>query len=247
MCHSFIVICILKDRLKDVTVKQVVLRSNLDESKAEQLTDQKKTSMFRSVLSKPKKEEVHVHSLNLIYECITRVSGKYVADYYRSATHTISVDHNVREIVFGEGVFPIREKSKLSKTLGGKHSKNKIDLNLEEHVFIETSDEIYFDHHGDRTSFSIKLKSENLENYPKRVLDNSNTKIRKSEKKHDDLIDELLDVLKTPIKGDVRNITDEFTLDAVTEIYVPIFEARLVGPKKKVKILRIDAAQVKII
>ena len=237
----------MKDTLKDVDVKQVVLRSNLDETKAEQLIDQKKTSMFRSVLSKPKKKDVHVHSLKMVYECITCVSGKYTADYYRTIVHTISVDHNVREIVFGEGVFPIREKSKLSKTLGGKHSKNKIDLSLEEHVFIKISNELYFDHHGDQTSFSFKLKSEDLENYPKRILKSNDAKIRKSEKTHDTLINELLDSLKTPIQDEARDITDEFVLDKVTEIYVPIFEARLVGPKKKVKILRIDAAQVKII
>ncbi len=233
--------------MKDIDVKQVVVRSNIDESKAEKIVEQKKTSMFRSVLSKPKKEDVHVHSLNLRYECITRVSGKYAADYYRMTTHTISVDHNVREIIFGEGVFPIRDKSKLSKTLAGKHSKNKVDLPLEEHVFVQKSDEIYFDHHGEQTDFAIKLKSENLENYPKKILEDDNIKIFKPERTHDELVDELIRVLKIQLEDDAHDINDELVLDGIMEIYVPVFEARLVGPKKKIKIMRIDAARIKII
>jgi len=31
------------------------------------------------------------------------------------------------------------------------------------------------------------------------------------------------------------------------EIYIPIFEARLIGPKKRIKILRIDAIRKKIL
>lgn len=36
-------------------------------------------------------------------------------------------------------------------------------------------------------------------------------------------------------------------MDDITKIYVPIFEARLVGPKKKVKILRYDAVKKKLV
>jgi len=129
-------------------VKIVVLRKNIDELEAMEIVDQKKTKPFKSLLSRPKKEQVHVHSLKLYHECILMVSGKYIADYYRSATHTISVNHNVRDVVLDGGLFPIRSKSGFTKTLSGKRGKNKIDLKLEEHIFVEEEDELAFDHHG---------------------------------------------------------------------------------------------------
>ena len=46
---------------------------------------------------------------------------------------------------------------------------------------------------------------------------------------------------------EVRDLKDEFTINEISEIYVPIFEARLVGPKKKVELLRIDAVRKKIL
>ncbi|MEK0321113.1 MAG: hypothetical protein QQN61_08505, partial [Nitrosopumilus sp.] len=73
-------------------VKTVVLRKNIDEKEAMNIVEEKKTKPFKSLLSRPKNEDVHVHSLKLYYECILMVSGKYIADYYRKATHSISVD-----------------------------------------------------------------------------------------------------------------------------------------------------------
>ena len=45
----------------------------------------------------------------------------------------------------------------------------------------------------------------------------------------------------------IRELNDEFVLSDIAEVYVPIFEARLVGPKKKVGIIRIDAVRKKIL
>jgi len=45
------------------TVKTVVLRPIIDLSDAEQIVENRKTSRFRSMLQKPSKTEVHVHSL----------------------------------------------------------------------------------------------------------------------------------------------------------------------------------------
>ena len=50
------------------TVKTVVLRPTLDLSEAEEIVENRKTSRFRSMLQKPSKTEVHVHSLKLSYE-----------------------------------------------------------------------------------------------------------------------------------------------------------------------------------
>ena len=49
------------------------------------------------------------------------------------------------------------------------------------------------------------------------------------------------------MKSDVKNLNEEFALRDISEIYIPIFEARLVGPKKKVGIIRIDAVRKKVL
>ncbi|KAG2473951.1 MAG: hypothetical protein NPMRTH4_810007 [Nitrosopumilales archaeon] len=72
--------------------KTIVLKKQIDEDFAREFVEKKKTTVFRSRLRRPKSEEVHIHSLKLYYESILIVSGKYVADFYRKATHTISVD-----------------------------------------------------------------------------------------------------------------------------------------------------------
>ena len=101
---------------KTYDVKTVVLRKTIDDAEAMDIINSKKTGIFKSLLSRPKNEDVHVHSLKLYYECILMVSGKYVADYFRKATHSISVDSNVSEIVLGDGIFPVQTKSNFKKT-----------------------------------------------------------------------------------------------------------------------------------
>ena len=54
-------------------------------------------------------------------------------------------------------------------------------------------------------------------------------------------------MLKKPVDADVRDLSDEFVLREISEVYVPIFEARLIGPKKKVGIIRIDAVRKKVL
>lgn len=228
-------------------VKTIVLRKNIDESEAMEIVVQKKTTPFKSLLSRPKNEQVHVHSLKLYHECILMVSGKYVADYYRKATHTISVNHNIRDVVLGGGLFPIRSKSGFAKALSRKHGKNKIDLKLEEHVFVEEEGELTFDHHGHDVKFPFKINSKTVENYPKRILEKNLQNVKKLEMTYDAAIGKLESHLKKPVETDVRDLTNEFVLREITEIYIPIFEARLIGPKKKVELLRIDAVRKKIL
>ena len=90
-------------------IKTVVLRPILDLSEAEQIVENGKTSLFRSMLQKPKKMEVHVHSIKLSYEAFLILSGKYNADFYRKVVHTINVEPTVREIIVGDSVFPIKQ------------------------------------------------------------------------------------------------------------------------------------------
>lgn len=228
-------------------VKTVVLRKNIDESEAMNIVEQKKTDPFKSLLSRPKKEDVHVHSLNLYYECILMVSGKYVADYFRKANHAISVDSNVHEVSLGEGVFPVRSKSGITKAFVGNRGKNKIDLKLEEHVFVEEDDVLAFDHHGREIDFPFKINSKTVENYPQQLLEQNIQNTKKSEMTHDDAANKLQTQLKSPLETDVRDLNEKFVLLDVSEIFVPIFEARLIGPKKKVAIIRIDAVRKKIL
>ena len=112
--------------------KITVLRKKLDEGSVREIIEEKKTSVFRSMLKKPPKDQVHLDALKLLYEVILIVSGKYAADYYRNAKHTINVESNVKEVVIGKGIFPIKSKSTFLKKLQRSSSKNKVELNLNE-------------------------------------------------------------------------------------------------------------------
>jgi len=225
--------------------KIIVLKKTVDEHVARELVESKKTNLFKKLLKKPKSEEVHIHSIKLNYEAILKVSGIYTANFFRKAIHPIKVDFNVNEVVLGDGVFPIRTKSGLNKALSGKKGKNKVDLELEEHVFIENEDTIYFDHHGKEIKFPFKINSQSIENYPKKILDIHQTNVKKPEITNESAINSLTKKLMKPIEEDVRDLKDEFTLDEVSEVYIPIYEARLIGPKKKIALLRIDAVRKK--
>ncbi len=232
---------------KKIESKTIVLKKTIDEKDASKIIEDKKTSLFKKLLKKPKPDEVHVHSLKLFYESMLVVSGKYVADYYRKATHTISVDSNVQEVVFGDGIFPIRSKSTLQKAFDVSRGKNKIDLELEEHVFIEEDNELTFDHHGKTIKSPYKIDSKTIENYPQRLLEQNPSNVKKPEITYDDAIEKLKDFLKKPMEPDVRELNDEFTLHEIVEVYIPIFEARLIGSNKKIALLRIDAVKNKIL
>ena len=227
--------------------KTIVLRKNIDENEVLEIIENKKTALFKSLLSRPKKTDVHIHSLKLNYECVLIISGKYIANYFRKAIHSISVDSNVSEIIFGDGVFPVRTKSNFKKTIIGKRGKNKVDIKLEEHVFVENEDELTFDHHGRNIQFPFKLNSKTIENYPNRLLEKNSSNIKKSELTYDAGIEKLQSFLKKPLEDDVRKLDEDFVLREINEVYIPIFEARLIGPKKKIGIIRIDAARKKIL
>ncbi len=230
----------------DYETKTLVLKKKISEDEVKDLIQEKKKSAF-SGLRKPKLKDIHVHSTKLYYESILMISGIYSADYYRKAVHPIKVDYNVREVVLGEGVFPIRTKSGLGKVISRKQGKNKVDLHLEEHVFIENEGTIYFDHHGNEIKFPFKLVSKILENYPKRILSDNQKDVKKPEITNDAAIGKLATKLKKPMYNEVKMLNEKLRINEISEIYIPIYEARLVDPKKKVGILRIDAVRKKIL
>jgi hypothetical protein len=59
----------------DYESKTIVLKKTVDEQMARELVEDKKTSLFKKLLKKPKREEVHIHSIKLNYEAILSVSG----------------------------------------------------------------------------------------------------------------------------------------------------------------------------
>ena len=79
------------------------------------------------------------------------------------------------------------------------------------------------------------------------MLEKNSPNVKKPEITYDAAIDKLKDLLKKPLEPDVRDLSEEFVLREIAEVYVPIFEARLIGPNKKIGIMRIDAVRNKIL
>ncbi len=179
------------------TIKKVVLRPILDINDAEEIVENGKTTRFRTMLQKPKKTEVHVHSLKLSYEAFLILSGKYNADYYRKATHEINVDSN--------------------------------------------------DHHGKEIKMPYKMSQKFIESYPKRTLEKTKNNVKKPEITYEAAAKRLIRKLKKSVSVSKRNLEEKITIDEIIELYVPIYEARLIGPKKNVKIMRIDGIRKKIL
>ena len=233
-------------------IKTVVLRPILDYSEAEQIVENRKTSLFRSMLQKPKKTEVHVHSIKLSYEAFLILSGKYDANFYRKTVHTINVDSSVKEIVIGDDVFPITKgkgvlgklNTKIKKNTG---RKNKINLELEEHVYLEDEQEIAFDHHGKEIKMPYKMSSRLIESYPRRTLEKTKNNVKKPEITYDAAVSRLTSKLKKSVSIGRRNLEEKVTINEIIELYVPIYEARLIGPKKNVRLIRIDSIRKKVL
>ena len=234
------------------TVKTVVLRPTLDLSEAEQIVENRKTSRFRSMLQTTKKTEVHVHSLKLSYEAFLILSGKYNADFYRKIIHTINVKPNVKEIIVGGYTFPIKQGKGVlgrlhTKIKSSTRKKNQIDLEIEEHVFLEEEKEVAFDHHGKEIKMPYKMSSDLIESYPRRTLGKVKNNVKKPEITYDAAVERLIVKLKKSVSIGRRNLQEKITINEIIELYVPIYEARLIGPKKNVRLMRIDSIRKKVL
>ena len=230
----------------------MVLRPILDYNEAEQIVENRKTSLFRNMLQKPKKTDVHVHSIKLSYEAFLILSGKYNADFYRKVIHTIDVESTVKEIVVGDDTFPIKRGKGVIGKLGTKikssaRKKNQVDLELEEHVFLEEEKEVAFDHHGKEIKMPYKMSSELIESYPRRTLEKTKKSIKKPEITYDAAAERLITKLKKSVSIGRRNLQEKITINEIIELYVPIYEARLIGPKKNVRLMRIDSIRKKVL
>ncbi len=230
----------------------MVLRPVLDLEETEQIVENRKTSRFRSMLQKPKKTDVHVHSLKLSYEAFLILSGKYSANFYRKVIHTINVNPDVKEVIIGGYTFPTKQGKgvigKLStKIKSSTRKKSQIDLELEEHVFLEEEKEVAFDHHGKEIKMPYKISKKFIESYPRRTLEKTKNNVKKPEITYDAAAKRLIDKLKKSVSVGRRNLEEKTTIDEIIELYVPIYEARLIGPKKNVRIMRIDGIRKKVL
>ena len=233
-------------------IKTVVLRPILDRSEAEQIIENRKTSLFRSMLQKPKKMDVHVHSIKLSYEAFLILSGKYDADFYRKVVHTINVDPTVREIIVGGDVFPINQGKGVLGKLNTKiktstRRRNQVDLELEEHVYLNDEQDIAFDHHGKEIKMPYKMSSRLIESYPRRTLAKTKDNVKKPEITYDAAVARLTSKLKKSVSIGRRNLDEKITINEIIELYVPIYEARIIGPKKNVRLIRIDSIRKKVL
>lgn len=222
-----------------------VLKPKLTDSEAEEMVESKKINNFKFLLQKPKKDDVNVASFDLYYEAFLLLSGKYTADFIRKANHTISVDNNVKEVIIDQNTYPLTTKSSVLHKLEPTR-KNKIELEVEEHVYLEKEDDMAFDYQGKIIDLPYYPTKKIIGNYTKTKLGKS-YKIRKPELTVDAMVKKLVDKLKKSVGSDIRSFHEELILEDILEVYVPIFEAKLIGPKNKEKILRIDAVRKKIL
>ena len=207
---------------------------------ASRMVERKKAGAFGSLFG-PGGAEVHVRSVKEYYECLVRASGRYVADYYRPARHTVAVDPRVRELVVGGERFPVRPKSRLARVFA-KGGKNKVDLAVEEHVVVEEEAEIVVDHDGREAKFPYKTGRDSTESHPERAL-GSGPEVRGPGATREEVSGMLESRLRGDMGGGVRDLDEEFELLRLEEVYVPVYEARLVGPGRRAAVLRIDAAR----
>lgn len=226
--------------------KVISLKPHLDSDDAEEMVDSRKVKLFQTLLHKPKKSEIHMHSLNLHFEAILLLSGKYSVDFIRDATHTLSVDKNVQEVIISDEVFPIKTKKGVFSKLEPSF-KNKVKIEMQERVMLENTDDISFDHHGKEMNLSYNDTLKLLDKHPKKTLNESRDSIRRPEITLDAAISKLISKLMKPADAGVKSSEDNIEFRDILEIYVPIYEARLIGPKKRIKILRIDAIRKKIL
>ena len=230
----------------DTKVKIISLKPLLDSDAAEEMIDSRKVKSFQTLLHKPKKSEIHLHSLTLHFESILLLSGKYSVDFIRDAEHTLSVDKDVQEVIISDEVFPVKKKHGVLSKLEPSF-KNKIKILMQERVMLENTADISFDHHGKEINLSYTDTLKLLEKHPKKTINEDKESIRKPEITIAAAKSKLISKLKKPADAGTKSSEEIFDFRDILEIYVPIYEARLIGPKKRIKIVRIDAVRKKIL
>lgn len=245
------------DILKSIKIpekKIIVLKKQISELEITQIMDKKKTSVFGSALRRPSPSEIHVDSLKTAYEPYLILSGEYEIDFFRKGSYKINVQEDVKELILGDGVFPIKTESgvwgKVRKKMkeGVGIRKKEVELEMEEHAYRKIQEEIVFNSHGKvQDDFPYKIDSRSIENFPTRILEESKDDVGSMEINDKDAISKLYQNLKDTIEGEIRINTEEFSIEKIEQVYVPIFEARLIDSRNKVNVLRVDGITKKVL
>lgn len=222
-----------------------VLRPRMTADAARELVDRKKTDAFRTmIIRKPKPEAVRVESVDMYYEASVAASARYAADYYRKAVHDIRVERSVREVVVAGKRFAARGAGSLSKVMPGR-GRNAVDIELDEHVYVDNSASVHLDARGGEIDAPYKGDlAKASEADPEAVLAEAGRgRVRRLDAAaHPASAVKLLrERLQERITGEARSLNDEFSVLLLAEVYVPVYEARLVGPRRKMALMRIDA------
>ena len=92
-----------------------------------------------------------------------------------------------------------------------------------------------------------KMSSRLIESYPRRTLEKTKNNVKKPEITYDADVTRLTSKLKKSVSIGKRNLQEKITINDIIELYVPIYEARLIGPKKNVRLIRIDSIRKKVL
>lgn len=220
----------------------VALRARMGRAAADRMIDDKKAEVFGGALRRPRREDVDVVSVGLLYEGFLRVSARYTADYYRRAVHHIRVDAAVSEVVVAGAAFPAERRSGIARALSGGRGGRRVDLPLEERVRVEAEETAHYGPHGREVEFPYKLGADRVEAYPRRALDAAAV-VRPPGMSVGDALAALEARMRRMPEADVRDLREEFEPTEAVEAYVPVYEARLAGPRKRAGLLRIDAVR----
>ena len=205
----------------DTKVKIISLKPLLDSDAAEEMIDSRKVKSFQTLLHKPKKSEIHLHSLTLHFESILLLSGKYSVDFIRDAEHTLSVDKDVQEVIISDEVFPVKKKHGVLSKLEPSF-KNKIKILMQERVMLENTADISFDHHGKEINLSYNDTVKLLEKHPKKTINEDKESIRRPEITIPAAKSKLIAKLKKPADAGTKSSEELFDFRDILEIYVPI-------------------------
>ena len=225
--------------------KTIILRKQLDEEKAREVFEDKKTDSFGGLLKRPNKDEIIITEITFHYEVILVVQIKYLANYFQKATHTITVDQNVKEVILEGKTFPIKDKSRLVKVITRGRGNNKIELELDEHIFVEQEEESAFGIRGMEIKFPYDAAEQKQEQNTQQILD-SKVQVIEPGISIQDAVNKLKEKIKSEINHNIRDLHEELQIIKVNKVYIPVYEARLRGPDRKVAIMRLDSVLEKI-
>lgn len=237
---------------KRLRIRTVVMKNTMDDDGLGKLVDDKKTAPFRSVLRRTRRADIAVESVTLGYSCITSASGTYEADYFRQAVHTLSVDGNVSEVVFGGATFPARSRSALHTKISGRLGGNsKVDIPVEEHVRVECKGRFHLGGDGNEVKFPYKSDDPSgVEHYPRRALgrvDSARVEGGFADSSYDKLAARLAELLRPDLGQDIRDLAEEMIVRDAVLTYVPVYEVALAGPRGRTAVMRIDAALGRVV